>query len=81
MGEHHRSARLFGAAERLRQDIGCIIQTTDRDHYDHDLAAAKAALDEPGFESDWKEGRGMTFSEAVQYARSWLAGANADADD
>ena len=74
MGEHNRSARLFGAAERLRQDIGCIIQATDRDHYNRDLAAAKAALDASSFDETWAEGRAMTFPEAVQYARSWLAG-------
>ena len=74
MGEHQRSARLFGAAERLRQDIGCIIQATDRDHYNRDLAAARAALDAGSFDETWAEGRAMTFPEAVQYARSWLAG-------
>jgi hypothetical protein len=75
MGEHHRSGRLFGAAERLRRDIGCIIQAADRAHYDRDLAAARAALDESEFTADWNEGRGMTFLEAIQYARSWLTGA------
>jgi len=76
MGEHTRSARLFGAAQCLRQDIGCIIQATDRDHYDRDLAAARAALDDSSFDECWAEGRAMTFLEAVQYARSWLAGAD-----
>ena len=74
MGEYCRSARLFGAAERLRQDIGCIIQATDRAGYDRDLAAVRKALDPDTFSTDWDEGRGMTFAEAAQYARAWLAG-------
>ena len=57
-----------------RTDIGCIIQATDRAHYDRDLAAARAELDESEFDADWNEGRGMTFPEAVQYARSLAHG-------
>ena len=33
---------------------------TDRDKYNRELAAAKAALDEGEFDADWNEGRWLT---------------------
>jgi len=67
-----RAARLFGAAERVRDEIGSIVQAADRDRYDRDLEATRTALDETAFRQLWSEGAAMSIEESTQYALSWL---------
>jgi len=63
------AARLWGAAERLRQEIGCPLPPSERSRYDSQLAAARAAIDGDGtFDLAWKEGRAMSLEQAIESA-------------
>jgi predicted ATPase/class 3 adenylate cyclase len=71
-----QATRLWGGAERLREEIGCPLPPSERSRYDSHIAAARSAIDDDAaFESAWKGGRAMTLEEAIEYAR----GANEDA--
>jgi non-specific serine/threonine protein kinase len=63
-----RAARIFGASERLRDEIVAPIQFNERADYESAIAAARAALGDDAFERAWAEGRAMTLDEAVRYA-------------
>ncbi len=67
-GQPERRARLFGAAEALRASIGAPIPPADRDEYDGEVAAVRAALTKEACEAAWAAGRAMTLEEAVDYA-------------
>src|SRR5262249_22718949 len=51
--EPELAARLWGAAERLRQAIGCRPAPAARAAYERALAAARAQLDEATFAAAW----------------------------
>lgn len=64
-----RAARLWGAAERLRQEIGAPMPPQDRPNFEGRVAAARAALlDDAAFDSAWAEGRAMTVEQAIELA-------------
>jgi tetratricopeptide (TPR) repeat protein len=67
-GQPERAARLFGAAEAIREAIGSSMQIPRRDSYDRNVAAIRAQLSEEAFRAAWEEGRKMTMEEAVQLA-------------
>ncbi|HET7090040.1 MAG TPA: tetratricopeptide repeat protein [Anaerolineae bacterium] len=67
-GNSVRSARLFGAAEALRENIGYHTSPGQRALYEHFVTAARAQLDEATFEAAWAEGRAMTLEQAIEYA-------------
>ncbi len=62
------AARLFGAAEALREAIGTPLRPNERERYDREVAAVRAALTKEAFERAWAAGRAMTLEEAVAYA-------------
>jgi predicted ATPase/class 3 adenylate cyclase len=64
-----RAARLWGAAEALREQMGVSLSKFDRANsdYDRDLALVRSSLDEATFEAAWAEGRAMSFEQAVGY--------------
>jgi len=63
------AARIWGAAERLREEIGGVLPPADRRHYDVQVSAARAALgDDAAFDLAWREGRSLTLDEAARYA-------------
>ncbi|MGQ0550587.1 MAG: tetratricopeptide repeat protein [Armatimonadota bacterium] len=64
------SARLFGAADALREAIGAPLWPLDRVAYESDLREAKAALGDEAFAAAWSAGRGMSVNEAAQFASS-----------
>ncbi len=65
-GRAARSARLFGAAEALREKMGVAVSWSAwRTLNERDLAIARGKLDEETFEAAWAEGRAMTLEEAV----------------
>ena len=68
-GSHVRTARLWGAAEALREQIGISLSEFDRANsdYERDLALVRSALEEATFEAAWAEGRAMSFEQAVGY--------------
>ncbi len=66
--DHARAARLFGAAETLRETIGHRPSPQDQADYDRRLAYAKKGLGEAAFASAWTAGRAMTLDQAIEYA-------------
>jgi hypothetical protein len=63
------AARIWGAAERLRNEIGAPMPAADRPRYDRQVAAARlAAQDDATLDTAWREGGAMTLQQAMQYA-------------
>ncbi len=59
-----RVARLWGAAEALREVIGAPRQSED----EQAVARARAQLDEAAWQAAWAEGRAMSLEQAIAYA-------------
>jgi len=66
--EPERAARLWGAAERLRQSIGCRPAPATRATYERALAATRARLGEEAFVAAWQRGRALTVEQAIAEA-------------
>ena len=68
-GQPVRAARLFGAAEALREAMGTAIHfSSNRALYEQMVATARAALPSATFDALWAAGRAMTLEHAVAYA-------------
>jgi non-specific serine/threonine protein kinase len=69
-GRPVRAARLWGAAEALREQMGMSLSQFDLAHsgYERDLAAVISALDESSFDAAWAEGRAMSPEQVFEYA-------------
>jgi tetratricopeptide (TPR) repeat protein len=64
-----RAARIWGATERLRKEIGAPLSPKDRPRYDRRVGAARAALsDSAAFDRAWQEGRALTLEQAIALA-------------
>ncbi len=63
-----RAARLFGAAEGLREAMGAPLPPADRAEHERSVAAVRAALGEDAFAVAWAEGRAMSLEQAVANA-------------
>ena len=63
-----RAARLYGAAEALRERIGIAMTPIEQSEYDVEIARLKAGMDGKDFAEAWKDGRGMTLEQAVAFA-------------
>jgi predicted ATPase/class 3 adenylate cyclase len=66
--EDGRAARLFGAAEVLREVINIPMTMQERIEYDREIADLRAGMDEKSFTSCWAEGRGMSMDQAINFA-------------
>jgi DNA-binding CsgD family transcriptional regulator len=64
-GELLQSARLWGAAEALREAIGAPIPPVYRPTYERAVRAARAHFGEKAFAAAWAEGRTMTVEHAL----------------
>jgi len=71
-GQPVRAARLWGAAEALREVISLPLSYFHLAHsgYEACLAAARSQLDEAAWEAAWAEGRAMSMERAIEYALS-----------
>jgi hypothetical protein len=69
-GEAERVARLFGAADTLREVVDSHQSSAERALREPYLVAARSQLDEAVWEAAWSEGQAMTLKEAVRYAHS-----------
>ncbi len=69
-GDAERAARLFGAAEALREAVGDKHTPEEDDMREPYLAAARSRLDEATWEASWAEGRAMSMEQAIGYALS-----------
>ena len=63
--EFVRAARLWGAAEVLRELVGMHIAPIERADYEQRVAAARAKLGAESFASSWAQGRTMTSEQAL----------------
>ncbi len=63
-----RAARLFGAAEALRDTSGELLSPAERSVHERQVANAHAQLDEAAWQTAWAEGRTMTLEQAIVYA-------------
>ncbi len=69
-GEAERAARMFGAAQTLRETIGYEHAPREQALREPFLTAVRSRLDEASWEAAFSEGHRMTFEEAVEYALS-----------
>ena len=68
-GEPERASRIWGAIERLREEIGTPRVPSERQEYERAVAAARAAVDDDeAFDTAWQEGRAMKTAQVVDYA-------------
>jgi len=71
MGAPDRAARIWGSAERLREEIGAPISPAQRLRYDSQVDSARAVMsDGSAFASAWRGGRAMTLEQTIEYALS-----------
>jgi len=67
-GAYHHAARLWGAAERLREEAGTPRPPSELPKYRQHVADARATLVDDSFDAAWLEGRAMTMEQAVELA-------------
>lgn len=69
-----RAARLLGAADSLRCEIGVQWEPVDQAEYERGMRVVRAELDDVSFAAAWNEGRALSLADAVEQARSALLG-------
>jgi predicted ATPase/class 3 adenylate cyclase/DNA-binding CsgD family transcriptional regulator len=68
-GSHREAARLFGAAESVRQRMATVRFKVWDVGYEASVAALRNAMDENDFDSAWAEGAALSTEEAIAYAQ------------
>jgi predicted ATPase/class 3 adenylate cyclase/DNA-binding NarL/FixJ family response regulator len=68
-GSHHEAARLFGAAEAIRQRMGAVRFKIYDAGYQASVAALRNALGQAELDSAWTEGTALSVKEAIAYAQ------------
>ena len=68
-GSHREAARLFGAAEAIRQRMGSVRFKIYDAGYEASVAALRDALGQNDFDSAWAEGAALSSDEAIAYAQ------------
>jgi hypothetical protein len=63
-----RAARLFGAAEALREFTRIPLPPVNRPNYERAVAAARAPLDDKAWVAAWVEGRAMPLEQVIAEA-------------
>ena len=61
-------ARLFGASERLREELGAPIPASERVRYETGLARTRSAVGDEAYERAWAAGRALSLDDAVAEA-------------
>jgi tetratricopeptide (TPR) repeat protein len=69
-GAGERAARLWGAAEVVREATNLPIDAIDARAYERWVAAARTRFDANAFAAAWAAGRAMTVEQAIAYALS-----------
>ena len=63
------AARIWGSAERMRENIACPIAPSWLPWYEREVTAARAAVsDDAAFDFAWNQGRAMTLDQTVDFA-------------
>jgi predicted ATPase/DNA-binding SARP family transcriptional activator len=63
-----QAARLFGAAQRRREQIGAVLLQLDRERLAPTIAAARSTAGTDRFDSAWASGRAESFDQLVDLA-------------
>jgi tetratricopeptide (TPR) repeat protein len=63
-----RAAKLWGAAEVLRNSLGLPLPPNERPEYDRSVAGVREALGQEAFMKAWAAGQEMPMEEAIRYA-------------
>jgi predicted ATPase/class 3 adenylate cyclase len=66
--EPRAAAKLFSAAEALREKIQAPMTDYERAEYDQAFAQIQSMLEEVDFNARWAEGRSMAMEHAIEYA-------------
>ena len=62
------ASRLWGAAERLREEVGTPVSVHEREEYSLRSAQAQALVGADAFDAAREAGRAMGWEQAVDYA-------------
>ena len=68
-GSHHEAARLFGAAQAVRQRIGVVRFKIYDAGYLASVTALRDAMGDKDFDAAWAEGAALSTEEAIAYAQ------------
>ncbi len=68
-GSHREAARLFGAAEAIRDRMGAVRFKIYDAGYEASVAQLREAMGQQDFESAWAEGAALSIEEAIAYAQ------------
>jgi non-specific serine/threonine protein kinase len=68
LGQVGRAARLFGAAEALREAINAPLPPADRAEHDRSVASVRTAMGDEALAAAWAEGRAMSIEAAIACA-------------
>jgi predicted ATPase/class 3 adenylate cyclase/DNA-binding CsgD family transcriptional regulator len=68
-GSHREAARLFGAADAIRQRGGAVRFKIFDAFFEFPVAALREAMGEKDFEAAWAEGTALSTDEAIAYAQ------------
>lgn len=71
-GNFGRTARLWGAAEALRERLGSPLPPNDRSRHKRDLAAARVQLKEAAYQAERAAGRALNRDQAIAYSQTVL---------
>ena len=68
-GRHREAARLFGAADAIRQRMGAVRFKVHDASYEASVADLREGMGEKDFDSAWAEGTALSTEEAIAYAQ------------
>lgn len=68
--EPQRAARLFGAADALREELGTFLEEVLQIEYEQTYSAARDMLGKENFENMWAEGQVSPLEQTIQFALS-----------
>jgi len=68
-GNHENAARLFGAADAIRQRIGVVRFAVYQTGYDAAIESLRDASGEGPFDAAWAQGADLSIEEAIAYAQ------------
>ena len=68
-GSHREAARLFGAADAIRERTGEVRFKIYQADYEASIAALRDAMDNKDFDAAWTEGAATSTQEAIAYAQ------------
>ncbi|OKH84247.1 hypothetical protein EB75_05530 [Mycobacterium sp. ST-F2] len=68
-GDHREAARLYGAADMIRGQLGAVRFRVHQAGYEASVAARREAMGETEFAAAWADGAGLSAAEAIAYAQ------------